>query len=142
MRESSTMHVPSMVAECDSFPALIAAEPSQVIADTVWHSLLWLVMANAIGVLIATLLLVPGLNGMLNEWTYGRWVMVHMNLDVYKRQGGNNGGRSNRKLPSRQPRDRALARQRWEARDSSFPLPTRVEPAPGIEGRSRQGLRG
>jgi cytochrome c oxidase cbb3-type subunit 1 len=83
MHESSTMQVPSMVAECDSFPALIAAEPSQVIADTVWHSLLWLVMANAIGVLIATLLLVPGLNGMLNEWTYGRWVMVHMNLELY-----------------------------------------------------------
>jgi cytochrome c oxidase cbb3-type subunit 1 len=47
------------------------------------HSLFWLVVGNAIGVLIATLLLVPGLNPWLGEWTYGRWIMVHMNLLLY-----------------------------------------------------------
>jgi len=47
------------------------------------HSLFWLVVGNVIGVLIATLLLVPGLNSLLGEWTYGRWIMVHMNLLLY-----------------------------------------------------------
>jgi cytochrome c oxidase cbb3-type subunit 1 len=47
------------------------------------HSLFWLVFANAIGVLIALLLLFPSLNRMLGEWTYGRWIMVHMNLELF-----------------------------------------------------------
>ncbi len=55
----------------------------QGIAGAAWHSLLWLVIANCIGVLIATLLLFPGLNSSLGEWTYGRWIMVHMNLELY-----------------------------------------------------------
>jgi cytochrome c oxidase cbb3-type subunit 1 len=55
----------------------------RVIAGTAWHSLLWLVIANSVGVLIAILLLFPGLNKFLGEWTYGRWVMVHMNLELY-----------------------------------------------------------
>ena len=42
-----------------------------------------LCFANAVGVLIAILLLVPGLNRQLGEWTYGRWMMVHMNLELY-----------------------------------------------------------
>jgi cytochrome c oxidase cbb3-type subunit 1 len=45
--------------------------------------LFWLVFANAIGVLIAILLLFPALNRLLGEWTYGRWIMVHMNLELY-----------------------------------------------------------
>ena len=55
----------------------------QVAASAAWHSLLWLVIANGIGVLIAILLLFPHLNNMLGEWTYGRWIMVHMNLELY-----------------------------------------------------------
>lgn len=55
----------------------------RVIAGTAWHGLLWLVIANSVGVLIAILLLFPGLNKFLGEWTYGRWVMVHMNLELY-----------------------------------------------------------
>ena len=58
-------------------------EAPQVVASAVWHSLLWLVVANAVGVLIAILLLFPGLNHSLGEWTYGRWIMVHMNLELY-----------------------------------------------------------
>jgi cytochrome c oxidase cbb3-type subunit 1 len=53
------------------------------VSSAAWHSLFWLVFANAVGVLIAILLLVPGLNGELGEWTYGRWIMVHMNLELY-----------------------------------------------------------
>jgi cytochrome c oxidase cbb3-type subunit I len=55
----------------------------QPVAAAAWHSLLWLVVANAIGVLLAILLLLPGLNPQLGEWTYGRWMMVHMNLELY-----------------------------------------------------------
>ena len=39
--------------------------------------------ANAVGVLLADLLLFPALNRLLGEWTYGRWIMVHMNLELY-----------------------------------------------------------
>ena len=53
------------------------------IAGAAWHALFWLVAANAIGVLIAILLLFPSLNVLLGEWTYGRWIMVHMNLELY-----------------------------------------------------------
>ena len=55
----------------------------QVIASAAWHSLLWLVLANSIGVLLSILLLFPALNQLLGEWTYGRWIMVHMNLELY-----------------------------------------------------------
>lgn len=53
------------------------------VAGAAWHSLAWLVFANAIGVLLAVLLLFPTLNTQLGEWTYGRWMMVHMNLELY-----------------------------------------------------------
>ncbi len=55
----------------------------QVVAGAAWHSLFWLVFANAVGVLLAILLLVPALNQQLGEWRYGRWMMVHMNLELY-----------------------------------------------------------
>lgn len=55
-------------------PALISA---------VRHGLMWLVLANAVGVLLAVLLLFPVLAKPLGEWTYGRWVMVHMNMELY-----------------------------------------------------------
>jgi cytochrome c oxidase cbb3-type subunit 1 len=58
-------------------------KPLQVFASAAWHSLLWLVIANAIGVMLAVLLLIPHLNILLGEWTYGRWIMVHMNLELY-----------------------------------------------------------
>ncbi len=57
--------------------------PFRAVTYAVWHSLLWLVVANAIGVGIAVLLLFPGLNRLLGEWTYGRWIIVHMNLELY-----------------------------------------------------------
>lgn len=60
-----------------------AIDPPNVLAFTAWHSLFWLVLSNAIGVLIATFLLVPSLNRAFGEWTYGRWMPVHMNLQLY-----------------------------------------------------------
>jgi cytochrome c oxidase cbb3-type subunit 1 len=56
---------------------------TRAVANAAWHSLFWLVIANAVGVLIAILLLIPALNRQLGEWTYGRWMMVHMNLELY-----------------------------------------------------------
>jgi cytochrome c oxidase cbb3-type subunit 1 len=53
------------------------------VANAAWQALLWLVIGNAIGAMIAVLLLLPGLNYWLGEWTYGRWIMVHMNLALY-----------------------------------------------------------
>jgi cytochrome c oxidase cbb3-type subunit 1 len=55
----------------------------QAVAGAAWHGLFWLVFANAVGVLIAMLLLFPTLNKELGEWTYGRWIMVHMNLELF-----------------------------------------------------------
>jgi cytochrome c oxidase cbb3-type subunit 1 len=56
---------------------------SPAVAGAVWHALVWLVVGNAIGVMIAVLLLLPELNPWLGEWTYGRWMMVHMNVALY-----------------------------------------------------------
>ena len=59
---------------------IIAAAP---IATAAWHAFLWLVIGNAIGVMLSVLLLVPSLNAILGEWTYGRWMMVHVNILLY-----------------------------------------------------------
>ena len=64
-------------------PFVAAPTARRVLADTAFHSLLWLVIANAIGVLIAAMLVLPGINNLLGEWTYGRWMPVHMNLQLY-----------------------------------------------------------
>lgn len=47
------------------------------------HSLLWLVLGNAVGVLLAVLLLAPELGDVLAPLTYGRWVPVHFDLQLY-----------------------------------------------------------
>jgi len=54
-----------------------------VFVTAAWHSLAWLLTANLVGVLLATLLLWPNLNHFLGEWTYGRWMPVHINLQLY-----------------------------------------------------------
>ena len=59
------------------------ATQRRVLAATAFHSLLWLVVANMIGVLIAAMLVFPQINSVLGEWTYGRWLPVHMNLELY-----------------------------------------------------------
>lgn len=69
------------VMSADQKPSTLHASPA--VAGAVWHSLVWLVLGNAIGVMIAILLLLPSLNPWLGEWTYGRWMMVHMNIALY-----------------------------------------------------------
>ncbi len=61
----------------------VPRQSREAIAAAVWHSLLWLVIANGIGVLLAAMLLLPGLNTVLTPWTYGRWMPVHLNLQLY-----------------------------------------------------------
>ncbi len=61
----------------------VASRAPLAVADAAWHALFWLVFANAVGLLIALLLLFPALNSLLGEWTYGRWIMVHINLELY-----------------------------------------------------------
>lgn len=60
-----------------------AARTAPGTAAATWHALAWLVFGNSIGVMLATLLLVPQLNVWLGEWTYGRWIMVHMNTALF-----------------------------------------------------------
>jgi len=45
------------------------------------HALAWLVIGNAVGLWLALLLVWPGLQ--VGEWTYGRWVPVHLNVQLY-----------------------------------------------------------
>ncbi len=47
------------------------------------HSLSWLVAANLVGLLLALLLLWPDLNNALAPFTYGRWVPLHLNWQLY-----------------------------------------------------------
>ena len=51
--------------------------------SAVRHALFWLVLMNAIGVMLSVLLLLPAPASWMGEWTYGRWMMVHMNLGLY-----------------------------------------------------------
>lgn len=67
--------------EMSASPQPAGAAPGVISA--VRHGLAWLVAGNAIGVMIAVLLLLPQLNVWLGEWTYGRWMMVHMNVALF-----------------------------------------------------------
>lgn len=87
MSLSLSDELPTRIADQDlADPAATAPasfDSQRVMADVAWHSLAWLVFANIVGVLIATLLVAPGLNSALGEWTYGRWMPVHLNLQLY-----------------------------------------------------------
>ena len=48
-----------------------------------WHGLFWLVIANVIGVWLALLLLVPNAGSLAGSWSYGRWMPIHLNLQLY-----------------------------------------------------------
>lgn len=51
------------------------------VSSAVRHSLGWLVIGNAVGLYLSLLLMFPGLQ--LAEWTYGRWMPVHLNVQLY-----------------------------------------------------------
>lgn len=56
------------------------AEPTGL-SSAVRHSLGWLVFGNGVGLYLSLLLLDPSLQ--LAEWTYGRWVPVHLNVQLF-----------------------------------------------------------
>lgn len=58
----------------------VAARPIEL--ATV-HALTWLGIACGIGLLMALLLLVPGLGAALGPLTFGRWVPLHLDLVLY-----------------------------------------------------------
>ncbi|MGZ8940233.1 MAG: hypothetical protein ACXW32_13580, partial [Limisphaerales bacterium] len=47
------------------------------------HALFWLMVGNGVGLWLALLLLFPELNRLTGEVTYGRWIPVHLNLQLY-----------------------------------------------------------
>jgi len=51
--------------------------------STARHSLAWLVVANTIGLLLAVGLLHPALGDLLAPLSYGRWMPLHLNLQLY-----------------------------------------------------------
>lgn len=60
----------------------MSAEPHDKPVDyALRHALGWLVFGNAVGLYLSLLLLFPNLQ--LAQWTYGRWVPVHLNVQLY-----------------------------------------------------------
>lgn len=53
------------------------------IAVAAAHGLGWLLAANLIGVWLAVLLLAPSAGDVLGPWSYGRWMPVHLNMQLY-----------------------------------------------------------
>lgn len=47
------------------------------------HALGWLAAGNAVGVLLAALLVWPALNAPLEALTYGRWIPLHLDWQLY-----------------------------------------------------------
>lgn len=47
------------------------------------HALVWLVLANAVGVWMAVLLVWPDAGRPLGAFTYGRWAPLHLNWQLY-----------------------------------------------------------
>ena len=47
------------------------------------HSLFWLVAANAVGLWLAAVLLWPALGDRVAPFTYGRWMPLHLNWQLY-----------------------------------------------------------
>ncbi len=50
---------------------------------TTYFSLQWLVLANAVGVLLAVMLIWPELNNLIAPFSYGRWIPLHMDWQLY-----------------------------------------------------------
>jgi cytochrome c oxidase cbb3-type subunit 1 len=73
-----------MNAELGSGATSALSEPEAARLSVVsQHALGWLVAANSVGVLLATLLLFPAAGDWLGALTYGRWMAVHTNWQLY-----------------------------------------------------------
>lgn len=47
------------------------------------HAVFWLVAGNSVGLLLSVLLLFPSIGQLMGEWTYGRWIPLHLNWQLY-----------------------------------------------------------
>ncbi len=63
----------------DAAPVFFQALQTSVVR----FSLFWLVAANGVGVLLALLLVCPRFGDFLAEFSYGRWVALHLNWQLY-----------------------------------------------------------
>lgn len=58
--------------------------PARSLAHSIrCHSFFWLVAANAVGVILSLVLLWPELGDPLAPFTYGRWMPLHLNWQLY-----------------------------------------------------------
>jgi cytochrome c oxidase cbb3-type subunit 1 len=60
-----------------------AGSAPRAVASAAWHSLVLACLRQCHRRADRDSLLFPALNRLLGEWTYGRWIMVHMNLELY-----------------------------------------------------------
>jgi len=56
-------------------------KPDSAASCAARHSLWWLLFGNLVGLYLSLLILFPELQ--LAQWTYGRWVPVHLNVQLY-----------------------------------------------------------
>lgn len=61
----------------------VTAPDRSVIGHAAWHGIAWLALANLIGVWLAVLLLVPRAGNLIAPLSYGRWMPVHLDLQLY-----------------------------------------------------------
>ena len=66
------------MADQTAFAVMRGNEP---IHSALRHALGWLVAGNVVGLWLAILQLKPGLA--VGDWTYGRWVPVHLNVQLF-----------------------------------------------------------
>lgn len=64
-------------------PTAQAAAWTTVARSVSRHSLFWLVAANSVGVLLAATLLWPAFGDKLAPFTYGRWIPLHLDWQLY-----------------------------------------------------------
>ncbi len=74
-------NIPSGTSAHSLRPAPI--DEGSILAHAALHSLGWLFASNVIGIWLAILLLFPNAGRWLGEWSYGRWIPVHLNWQLY-----------------------------------------------------------
>lgn len=62
-------------------PVSTSGPEDEGVSTAVKHALGWLVLGNSVGLYMSLLLLMP--EWQLRAWTYGRWVPVHLNVQLY-----------------------------------------------------------
>ena len=59
------------------------SHPDDPVSVGATHALFWMFAANLVGVLLSVLLVFPQLGVLFGEWTYGRWLPLHLNWQLY-----------------------------------------------------------